>query len=71
MLTLRTPNGQICFGITEIPGRKNKCLYTSSEKGIQILAYFKSKAEADEFQRVMDFIYNAVTIYQFKEHDED
>ena len=71
MLTIRTPKGQICFGITEIPGRKNKCLYTSSEKGIQLLAYFMSEAKADEFQRVMGFIFDAISVREVKDYDKD
>jgi len=71
MLTIRTPKGQVIFGITEIPGRKNKCLYTSNEKGIQLLAYFKSGAKADEFKRVMEFIYDAITVYKVKDYDKD
>ena len=71
MLAIRCAKGQVIFGITNIPGRKNKCLYTSNEKGIQLLAYFKSDAKADEFQRVMDFIFDAITVYKVKDYDKD
>lgn len=48
--------GVVEFGVTKIPGRKSKALYKIRGEHMEILAYFKTDQQAEEFEKIMDFI---------------
>jgi len=51
-----TGKGSVEFGVTSIPNRKSKALYTTRGAMVEPLAYFKSDECAEEFEKVLDFI---------------
>lgn len=44
------------FGVTSIPSRKSKFLYSATRNGIESLAYFRSEEKANKFQRTLERI---------------
>lgn len=53
---IETQDGKLIveYGVTKIPTRKQKCLYRMMGNDLLPLAYFKSDADAKEFE---DFLY--------------
>jgi hypothetical protein len=48
--------GSVEFGVTSLPNRKCKALYTTRGAMLEPLAYFKSDECAEQFEKVLDFI---------------
>lgn len=55
--------GSVEFGVTSIPNRKGKALYTTRGAMLEPLAYFKSDDCAEQFEKVIDFIVDNLNGY--------
>lgn len=50
-------NERLCkFGVEKIPNRKNKALVKYRGAMVEVLAYFRSDDDAEEFQKIIDLI---------------
>lgn len=44
------------FGVTRIPNRVNPALYKMRGVNVDVLAYFRSNGDAEDFERLLDYI---------------
>jgi len=44
------------FGVGSVPYRKSKCLYKMRGAMVEPLAYFTSEQNAEEFDKIIDFL---------------
>lgn len=63
-------DSEVEFGVMSSPYRKNKYLYKTRGVGvIECLAYFRNEQCAEEFCKVLDFIYDAWKSKETKQND--
>lgn len=48
----------LAFGITKLPHRKNYCLYRERGAMIDVLAYFTSESNAEEFHDIIEALHD-------------
>lgn len=44
------------FGVTRLPNRVNPALYKMRGANVDVLAYFRSEDDAENFERLLDYI---------------
>jgi hypothetical protein len=44
------------FGVTRLPNRRNPALYKMRGANMDVLAYFRSEGDAEDFERLLDYI---------------
>lgn len=44
------------FGVTRLPNRVNPALYKMRGANVDVLAYFRSNGDAEDFERLLDYI---------------
>ena len=62
-IRIETNSGVVEFGVMSIPNRKSKCLYRTRGGMVEVLAYFTSDQNADEFNRIIEIILKAEGSY--------
>lgn len=50
------PCGNVEFGVTQLPDRKQPCLYRARGTMICPLAYFRSEEDAETFDRILNTV---------------
>ena len=62
-IRIETKAGIVEFGVMSIPNCKSKCLYKTRGARVEVLAYFISDQQADEFNKIIEIILKAEGSY--------
>ena len=60
-IRISTKNRTVEFGVTQLPNRKNPCLYKMRGAMLEPLAYFRNEEDAKSFNEIIEFI---ISLYE-------